>query len=182
MPLWVGRRAFAWIARQSLGAKVPILGCAPERTRSGLRNRVRRMAGADSGVRPPRHGHIAAVERMESALGMAPINAVCAVRADRQRFGGDALAAPLPAPRLRPVGGFFRVYRRLRRMPSAETFVLPEPAPKRAGGAIGGSALITHCALPLAGGLIARDTAQNQAASPALRAAAAPTSRRRARA
>ena len=39
--------------RQALGAKVRILRCAPERSRSGLRNRIRRMAGADSGMGPP---------------------------------------------------------------------------------------------------------------------------------
>src|SRR5271154_3279491 len=78
-----GRRPLGWTVRQALGAKVRILRCAPERSRSGLRNRIRRMAGADSGMRPPRHGHVAAVDRMESALGLAPIDAGCAVRADR---------------------------------------------------------------------------------------------------
>ena len=64
-----GRRRFVWIVRQALGAKVRIQGRAPERSRSGLRNRVRRMAGADSGMRPPRHRHVAAVDWIEAALG-----------------------------------------------------------------------------------------------------------------
>jgi hypothetical protein len=75
---------------------------------------------------------------MEAALGMLPIKAIGAVRLDRGRVGGDAFAAPLPAPRLRPVGGFFGAYRCLRRMPSADPFAFPELAPESAGGAIGG--------------------------------------------
>jgi len=107
------------------------------------------MAGADSGMRPPRHRHVAAVDRMESALGMAPIDAVRAMRADRQRLSGDAFAAPLPAVGLRPMGGFFGAYRSLWRVPRADPFVLPQPSPEAAGGAIGGTGpLITHGLLP----------------------------------
>ena len=110
---------------------------------------MRRVTRADSSVRPPRHWHIAAVDRMEAALGMLPIKAICAVRLDRGRLGRDAFAAPLPAPRLRPVSGFFRAYRCLRRMPSADPFVFPELAPESAGGAIGGSGrLVSHFTPP----------------------------------
>jgi hypothetical protein len=151
MPLWLrrARRQLAWIVRHTLSAKVGALRCAPERSWAGLRGRMRRMAGTDSGMRPPRHGHVAAIDRMESTLGMAPIEAIRAVRTNRLRAGGDSFAAPLPAARLRPVGGFFGLDRCLRRIPSADSFVLPKPAPKSAGGAIGWSGrLITHWPLP----------------------------------
>ena len=105
----------------------------------------RRVARADASMRPPRHGHIAAVDWMEAALGKLPIETICAVRLDRQRFGGDTFAAPLPTARLRPVSGFFGAYRCLRRMPSADPFVFPDLAPESAGGAIGGSGrLVSH--------------------------------------
>ena len=146
LPLWVhGWRALAWAVRKSLRAKVRVVGGAPERSRTGLRNRVRRVTRADASMRPPRHGHIAAVDRMESALGMLPIETICAVRLDRQRFGVDTFAAPLPTARLRPVSGFFGAYRCLRRMPSTDPFVFPDLAPESAGGAIGGSGrLVSH--------------------------------------
>lgn len=143
-----GRRPLACSARQAIGAKVRIVRRPPERSRAGLGNRVRRMAGADSRPRPPRHGHVAAVDRIKATLGMAPIDAVRTVRADRQRFSGDAFATPLPAVRLRPASGFFGAYRCLRRMPSADPLVLPEPAPEGAGDAIGRSGCpITHSLL-----------------------------------
>ena len=165
LPLPVhGWPQFAWAVRKSLSAEIRVVRRTPERSRAGLRNRMRRVTRADSSVRPPRHGHIAAVDRMEAALGMLPIETICAVRLGRQRFGGDTFAAPLPAPRLRPVGSFFGAYRCLRRMPSADPFVFPELAPESAGGAIGGSGrLVSHSPLPRPGGLTARDTAQSRA-------------------
>jgi hypothetical protein len=146
LPLGVhGWRRLAWAVRKSLRAEIRVVRCTPKRSRSRLRNRMRRVTCADSSMRPPSHGHIAAVDRMEAALGMLPITAICAVRLDGKRFGGDAFAAPLPAPRLRPVGGFFGTYRCLRRMPSADPFVFPELAPESARGAIGGSdRLVSH--------------------------------------
>src|ERR1700757_975408 len=124
---------------------------------------MRRVTRADSSMRPPRHGHIAAVDRMQAALGMLPIETICAVRLDRQRFGVDAFAAPLPTARLRPVSGFFGAYRCLWRVPSAHPFIFPELAPESAGGAIGGSGrLVSHEPLPRPGGLIPRDMAQRR--------------------
>src|SRR5262249_447033 len=126
-----------WCMREPLGAKVRVVRCAPERSRSGLRDRARGVTRTDPSVVPPRHGHVALFDRMESALGMAPIEAVRAPRTDRLRLSGDSFAAPLPAARLRPMGGFFGSHRCLRRMPGADAFVLSEPAPESAGGAIG---------------------------------------------
>ncbi len=146
LTLWVhGWRPLAWIARKSLRAEIRIARCTPKRSRSGLRNRVGRVARADASMLPPRHGHVAAVDRTEAALGMLPIEAICAVRRERGRYGRDAFAAPLPAPRLRPVGDFFGAYRCLRRMPSADPFAFPDLAPESAGGAIGGPCrLVNH--------------------------------------
>jgi hypothetical protein len=95
------------------------------------------MGDADSGMRPPCHGHVAAVDGVESVLGPPPVDTIGAVEADRRRLGRYAFAAPLPAVRLRPMGGFLGADRCLRRMPSEDAFVLPEFAPEGAGRTIG---------------------------------------------
>ena len=121
---------FGAVPRQALGAKVSTFRGAPERSRSRLGNRARRVAGADSRPRPPGHWHVTAVEGVEPGLGAAPVGAVSAARPDRHRLGGDAFAAPLPIVRLGKMSRFIRVDRRFRRASRTEAFVLSELAPK----------------------------------------------------
>jgi hypothetical protein len=99
--------------RHAIGAKIRGLRRPPEGARTGFGDGARRVAGADSGMRPPSHRHVAAVDGVQSAAGTAPKNAGCATRPDRKRSGGDAFAAPLPAVGLRPMCNFFRTVRRL---------------------------------------------------------------------
>lgn len=139
----------AGAARQAFGAKVSALRAAPKRSRSGIANGARRVTGAYSRSRPPGPRHIAAIDRIESAFGPPPIDAVNAVRADRRRLGHDAFAAPLPAVRLRPMSRFVGAHRRFRRMTAAEPLVLSMLAPKSAGRAIGWpDRLVAHCLSP----------------------------------
>ena len=164
LPLWpLGCHPLAWTVRNSLGAKVRVVRCTPECSRSRLRNGMRRITGADSSMRPPRRGHIASVDRTESTLGMLPIETICAVRLNRHRSGVDTFAAPLPTARLRPVSGFFGAYRCVRRMPSADPFVFSELAPESAGGAIGGSGRLVSHYPSLVPAAFPPDTAQSRA-------------------
>jgi hypothetical protein len=127
---------FGAVPRQALGAKVRTFRGAPERSRSRLGNRARRVAGADSRARPPGHWHVTAVEGIEPGLRPTPVDAVGAARPDRHRLGGDAFAAPLPIVRLGKMGRFIRVDRRFRRASRTEALVLSELAPERADCAI----------------------------------------------
>src|SRR5579863_7887127 len=144
------RRQLAWTARQTLGAKVGVSRGAPERSRARLVDGARGVTRAHSSRGPPGHGHVAAIDRMESMLRTAPKDAIRTVRTDRHRLGRDAFAAPLIAVRLRPMGGFIAVDRRFRRVADAQAFVLPELAPESAGRAIGRpERLVAHRLLSL---------------------------------
>src|SRR5208282_1033862 len=131
----LGRGGFA---RLSLGARIRVQGGAPEGARPRLADGARRVAGANACSRPPRHGHIAAVDRVEPAVRLAPKGAVGAARSEGLRRRRDALAAPLPAARLRPMCHLFGLIRSVRRMTAAQAVVFSELAPERAGPAIGG--------------------------------------------
>src|SRR5579863_77887 len=144
------RRQLAWTARQTLGAKVGVSRGAPERSRARLVDGARGVTRAHSSRGPPGHGHVAAIDRMESVLRTAPKDAIRTVRTDRHRLGRDAFAAPLIAVRLRPMGGFIAVDRRFRRAARTQAFVLPELAPESAGRAIGRpDRLVAHRLLSL---------------------------------
>ncbi len=112
---------------------------APECARARLRNRPGRMARAIAGVGPPRHRHVATVDRIEAAAGLTPIEAVGASRARRGRRGDGAVAAPLMAVGLRPVRDLFRDGARLGRAATAVALVLPQTMPKHAVRAVRGT-------------------------------------------
>jgi hypothetical protein len=106
-----------------------------------------RYLGFDDGGRRFRHAPTMpwacrAVDGVESVLGPPPVDTIGAAEADRRRLGRYAFAAPLPAVRLRPMGGFLGADRCLRRMPSEDAFVLPEFAPEGAGRRCG--RLVAH--------------------------------------
>jgi len=86
------RLRFAF-ARGALAAEIDVQGRRPESPWAGLADRTRRVTRAVSGAGPPRHRHIAAVDRIEPPLGPAPVNAVGAKGADREP-GSIIIGAP----------------------------------------------------------------------------------------
>src|SRR5580704_15142426 len=98
----LARRSRVAFSRHAFGAKIRRLRRPPERARTGFGYGPRRVAGADSSMRPPSDRHVATVDGVQSAIGTAPKDAIRAMRPDRDRSGGRAFAAPLPAVRLRP--------------------------------------------------------------------------------
>ena len=117
------RRCGVLLPRHAIAAKIRVLRRPPESTRAGFGVGEWRTAGADTRMRPPGHWHGATVDRVQPAVGMPPKDAVRATRSNRQRGGGDALAAPLSAPRLRPVRSPFRAVRRLRGVATAQALI-----------------------------------------------------------
>jgi hypothetical protein len=130
------RRCGVLLPRHAIAAKIRVLRRPPESTRAGFGVGAWRTAGADTCMRPPGHWHGATVDRVQSAVGMPPKDAVCATRSNRQRGGGDALAAPLSAARLRPVRNPFRAVRRLRGVATAQALTLSLLAPEGAASAV----------------------------------------------
>jgi hypothetical protein len=129
-------RAAPAFTRHAIGAKIGGLRRTPESARAGFRVGARRVASADSGMRPPGSRHVAAVDGIQSTVGMAPKDAVCTTGPDRQRSGGDAFAAPLPAVGLRPVRDLFWAVRRFRRVAAAQPLILSLLEPKGTAGAV----------------------------------------------
>jgi hypothetical protein len=132
----LARRCPVAFPRHAIAAKIRGLRRPPEGPRTGFGDGPRRVASADSGIRPPGHRHVAPVDWVQSAVGMAPKDAVCAMRPDRKRSGGAAFAAPLPAVRPRPVRDLFRAVPRFGRVAAAHVLILSQLASEGAAGTV----------------------------------------------
>src|SRR5271166_6807802 len=129
------RLRFAF-ARGALAAEIDVQGRRPESPWAGLADRTRRVTRAVSGAGPPRHRHIAAVDRIEPPLGPAPVNAVGAKGADRGPGCGDAVAAAVGPMGQGPMRRGFGTSGRFGRPAIAHALAVAQLAPEGAGAAI----------------------------------------------